>query len=99
MPRQRRGRLRARRRRVGGLRYPVLAHPVGFLARMLPPGHGIHLVSPEREPADLLPVLTDALRMGGRRCRHRGRPYLARRYSLDRMAYQFRQVVATLVTR
>ncbi|MBI1759294.1 MAG: hypothetical protein HYR62_08730 [Actinobacteria bacterium] len=56
-------------------------------------------MSPEREPADLLPVLTDALRMGGRRCRHRGRPYLARRYSLDRMAYQFRQVVATLVTR
>lgn len=72
---------------------PVLARPAGFLAEMLPPGHGIHLAPREAGPADLVPLAADALAHGGRRCRDHGRAYLLRRYGLARFERQVRHLV------
>jgi glycosyltransferase involved in cell wall biosynthesis len=64
---------------------PVLATPVGFLAEMLPPAHGIFLASPEAEGPELLDTARQALLDGRRQCLAAGRPYIAARYGIERM--------------
>ena len=75
---------------------PVLACPAGFLAEMLPPGHGLHLTSPDANPADLVPLAREALAHGAEDCRSHGRPYITTRYNLTRMANTFTHLVYEL---
>jgi glycosyltransferase involved in cell wall biosynthesis len=75
---------------------PVMACPAGFLGEMLPPDHGLYLVSPDADPADLVPAALAALAHGAEHCRSRGRPYIATRYSLTRMATTFAHLVGEL---
>ncbi|SFD70459.1 glycosyltransferase family 4 protein [Streptomyces aidingensis] len=75
---------------------PVAATPSGFLADMLPPGHGLYLVPPGADPAELVPTAREAMRHGPDQCRHRGRPYIGSHYGLPRMTTAFRHLVEEL---
>ena len=73
---------------------PVLAMPVGFLAEMLPPDHGIFLASREAEGPELLDLARRALRVGRRQCLAAGRPYVAARYGIERMRGEMARIAA-----
>lgn len=64
---------------------PVLATDVGFLAEMLPPDHGIFLVSRDAKGPELLEMARRALMTGRQQCIAAGRPYVAARYGIQRM--------------
>lgn len=75
---------------------PVLARPSGFLAEMLPPGSGLFLVPPDADSTEVVPLAREALAHGAQRCRRLGRPYIADRYSVERMAATFTHLVHEL---
>jgi glycosyltransferase involved in cell wall biosynthesis len=75
---------------------PVLAWPAGFLAEMLPPGHGLYLLSPEARGDVWLATARLALAEGSRACLELGRPYARQRYAAERMALQYRDLIVGL---
>lgn len=75
---------------------PVLATPVGFLAEMLPPAHGMFLVPQEATAPEMLNVARHALEVGRQQCRSFGRPYVADHYSMRRMHEEMTGVIQEL---
>ncbi len=73
---------------------PVLATPVGFLCEMLPPDHGIFLVSREAEGPELLGLARQALAVGHQQCLAAGRPYVAAHYGIQRMCDEMARIAA-----
>lgn len=78
---------------------PVLATRSGFLGRMLPAGHGLHLVEHSAPSSALADAALEALVAGRSRCLARGRPHIAQHYGLDRMQRAYADLVDALLAR
>lgn len=76
---------------------PVLATPAGFLAEMLPPGHGLHLVGFDATSAELAAAARQAVDLGPGACRSLGRPYVVEHYGLQRMRDEIARTVQEIV--
>lgn len=77
---------------------PVLALPAGFLAEMLPPNHGLHLVSADEDPRAWIPAVLDATTNGRAHSLSRGRPAIETHYASHRMSDQFVRLVQSMLT-
>jgi len=75
---------------------PALTHGAGFVKEMLPAGHGLFYVDPAADPEFLAEVALEAVAVGRDQCLEYGRPYIGRRYSVDRMNREFVELVSEI---
>lgn len=75
---------------------PALSHGAGFLKEMLPAGHGLFYVDPAADPEFLAECALEAVDVGRDQCLEYGRPYIGRRYSVDRMNREFAELVSEI---